>query len=228
MRTKYFNINYLPEVKIPSETIDGKRYYVTPTGNKYPSVTTILSSMSEVGIAQWRARVGEEEANRVSTQASGRGTRVHTIAEHYLRNEEDYAKDAMPANLETFNQIKEFLDSHCDEVYGNEIALYSDTLKTAGRCDLVGRIHGIRTVGDFKTSKKSKREAWIKNYFFQCTTYALMLYEMYGVWCPQICIMIATDEDGLQPIVKQTKQYVEEVRDFFEDWHSKNSQLTRA
>lgn len=222
-RTKYFDLQYYPSYTLPTETVNGKRHYRTPEGQLYPSVTTVLSSMSAEGIATWRARVGEESANKVSVQASGRGTQVHKIAEDYLRNEDNYLDGHMPANIETFNQIKKYLDEHVDIVYGNEIALYSHDLKTAGRCDLVGRIHGIRTVGDFKTAKKHKKEEWIKNYFFQCTAYALMLHERQGIWCPQICLMIATDEDGLQPILKQTSQYVEQVRSFFDEWHGKNS-----
>lgn len=227
-RTKYFDIQALPSITLPTENVNGKRHYVTPEGNRYPSVTTVLSSMSAQGIAEWRARVGNEEANKISTQASGRGTKVHQIAEDYLLNKDNYLEGHMPSNIETFNQIKRYLDDWCDEVYGNEIALYSHDLKTAGRCDLVARIHGIRTIGDFKTSKKWKKEEWIQNYFFQCTAYALMLYERHKVWCPQICLMIATDEDGLQPILKQTSQYVDEVRHFFDDWHVKNSLLTNV
>ena len=220
-RTKYFDLKYYPSHNLPTETVNGKRHYVTPEGNRYPSVTTVLSSMSADGIAAWRKKVGNDVANKVSTQASGRGTKVHQIAEDYLKNKDDYLNGHMPANIETFKQIQTYLDNHVDEVYGNETSLYSDDLKTAGKCDLIGRIHGIRSIGDFKTAKKYKKEEWITNYFYQCTAYALMLYERQQVWCPQICLMIATDEDGLQPILKQTKQFVEPVRQFFDDWHSK-------
>jgi len=222
-RTKYFDLKYYPSNDLPTETVNGKRHYVTPEGNRYPSVTTVLSSMSADGIAAWRKKVGNDVANKVSTQASGRGTKVHQIAENYLKNKDNYLDGHMPANIETFKQIQYYLDNHVDEVYGNETSLYSDDLKTAGKCDLIGRIHGIRSIGDFKTAKKHKKEEWITNYFYQCTAYALMLYERQQVWCPQICLMIATDEDGLQPILKQTKQFVEPVRQFFDDWHGKNS-----
>ena len=222
-RTKYFDLKYYPSLSLPTETVNGKRHYITPQGNRYPSVTTVLSAMSADGIAAWRNKVGNDVANQVSTQASGRGTKVHQIAEDYLKNKEDYLNGHMPANIDTFKQIQVYLDNHVDEVYGNEISLYSDDLKTAGKCDLIGRIHGIRSIGDFKTAKKLKKEEWITNYFYQCTAYALMLYERQNVWCPQICLMIATDEDGLQPILKQTKQFVEPVRQFFDDWHGKNS-----
>ena len=227
MRTNYFNLDeQLTGYDLPTETINGKRYYVTPTGNKYPSVTTVLSSMNADAIQQWRTKVGNEEANKISTQASRRGTAVHLIAERYLNNEEDYARDAMPSNIVMFKQIQQYLDAHCDIVHANEIALYSDELRTAGRCDLIARIHGIRTIGDFKTAKKHKKEEWIQNYFYQCTAYALMLYERNNIWCPQICLMIATDEDGLQPIIKKTSEYVHKVRDFFDQYHAKQDLLT--
>ncbi len=229
-RTKYFDLTEYIDVnyELPTVTVDGKRHYVTPDGNRYPSVTTVLSTLNADAIKKWRASVGEEAANKISTQASKRGTAVHTIAENYLLNKDDYSEGAMPSNIDTFNQIKRYLDSHCDIVYGNEIGLYSNELRTAGRCDLVARIHGIRTIGDFKTAKKWKKEEWIQNYFFQCTAYALMLYERVGVWCPQICLMIATDEDGLQPILKQTSQYVPLVRDFFDQYHRKQLTLVQT
>lgn len=219
MRTKYFDLSrQFAHIDLPTEYINGKRHYITPEGNKYPSVTTVLSSLNADVITEWKKKVGEEQAKKISTQASNRGTAVHLIAERYLRNEEDYARDAMPSNLDTFKQIKNYLDEWCDEVYANEITLYSDELKTAGRCDMIGRIHKIRTIGDFKTAKKFKKEEWILNYFLQCTTYALMLYEREKVWCPQICVMIATDEDGIQPFVKPTSQYVEQVRELFDNY----------
>lgn len=217
-----FNLDEtLADHKLERVTVNGKRYYVTPSGEKYPSVTTVLSSMNAEGIQEWRNKVGAEQAQKISTQASRRGTAVHLLAERYLRNEQDWDREAMPSNLETFKQIKPYLDKYCDNVYGNEIMLYSDDLRTAGQCDLVARIHGIRTIGDFKTAKKAKKEEWIQNYFYQCTAYALMLYEREKVWCPQICLMIATDEDGLQVFLKRTSDYVPLVRQFFDDYHHK-------
>lgn len=223
MREKYFDLQYtLPDSGLVDYYVEGKRFYRTPEGNSYPSVTTVLSTLNKQGIEEWRQRVGEEEANKISRQASRRGTAVHLLAEKYMRNDDDWNKDAMPSNLNTFNQIKPYIDKWCDRVYANEIGLYSDQLKTAGRCDLVARIHGIRTICDFKTAKKAKKEQWITNYFYQCTTYALMLAERTNIWCPQICVLIATDEDGLQVFLKQTNQYKTQVQQLFNDFHSKN------
>ena len=219
-----FNLDEtLADHKLERVSVDGKRYYVTPSGEKYPSVTTVLSTLNANAIQEWRNKVGAEEAQKISTQASRRGTAVHLLAERYLRNEPDWNRDAMPANIATFLTIKEYLDKWCDNVYANEIMLYSDDLRTAGQCDMVGRIHGIRTIGDFKTAKKAKKKEWITNYFYQCTAYALMLYEREKVWCPQICVMIATDEDGLQVFLERTSDYVPQVREFFDQYHAKNS-----
>lgn len=225
-RSKYFDLSMpLPDpVDMPTEYIDGKRHYLTPSGDRYPSVTTVLSTLAADGIDAWKKKVGEEQAKKTSTQAARRGTAVHLLAERYLLNQEDYAAGAMPANLDTFKQIQKYLDQYCDAVHGNEYPLYSDELRTAGRCDMIGRIHGIRTIGDFKTAKKFKKEEWILGYFLQCTTYALSLYERHKIWCPQICIMIATDEDGLQPILKRTTDYVEQVRSVFDDYHKQKEQ----
>lgn len=219
-RIKYFDIQSIPSCPLETVTVGGSRYYITPDGAKYPSVTTVLKSLNEEGIRQWRERVGHEEATRISTQASRRGTQVHQIAEDYLRNKENYLDGHMPSNIQSFLQIQKYLDLYCDIVYGNEIALYSDQLRTAGRCDLIARIHNIRTIGDFKTAKRAKKEEWITNYFYQCTAYALMLYEREKLWCPQICLMISTDEDGLQVILKQTNQFVEPVEHLFKTYKS--------
>ena len=219
-----FNLDEtLADHKLERVSVDGKRYYVTPDGKKYPSVTTVLSTLNADAIQEWRNKVGADQAQKISTQASRRGTAVHLLAERYLRNELEWNRDAMPANVATFLPIKEYLDKWCDNVYANEIMLYSDDLRTAGQCDMVGRIHGIRTIGDFKTAKKAKKKEWITNYLYQCTAYALMLHEREGVWCPQICVMIATDEDGLQVFLERTSDYVSQVREFFDQYHAKNS-----
>ena len=73
-------------VTLPTETIDGKRYYVTPEGNKYPSVTTVTGLLNAKWIAQWRKNVGEEKANQISRQAAGRGSRYHYLQEDFINN----------------------------------------------------------------------------------------------------------------------------------------------
>ena len=71
-----------PEIKI----IDGKRFYVTPDGSAYPSITTILSLQDKPGLKKWRESVGEKEAKRISQESMRIGTAVHQMCEFYLCN----------------------------------------------------------------------------------------------------------------------------------------------
>ena len=121
---------------------DGKRKYITATGELYPSVTTVLSILSEKSIQAWRRRVGPEVANKISTQASRRGTSVHTIIEKYINNEENYREGVTPDVLETFLSVKKTLDERIGVVYGQELPLYSDHLRLAGRVDCVAEFDG--------------------------------------------------------------------------------------
>lgn len=217
---KYFKHEPIEFEELVTESVGGMRHYKTPTGELYPSVTTVLSSLNKDAIAEWRQKVGEEAANKISTQASRRGTSVHKLAEDYLNNKDDYKKGHMPFNIHSFEQIRPYLDQHVDLVYANEIPLYSHQLKTAGRCDAIVRMHGTRTIVDFKTAKKKKNEQWITNYFYQCTAYALMLHEMTGLYCHYICLLISTDEDGLQVILKSSNAYKQETINFFTQYHA--------
>lgn len=206
----------LPELK--SETTETGRTYVTPEGKKYPSITTVLGELSKASILQWRKRVGDAEANRISTQSSVRGTAVHQLAEDYLNNKPDWDKGAMPANLFSFNQIRPILDKRVDNIWQQEIPLYSDKFEIAGRVDCIAELDGVLTVIDFKTARKPKKKEWIENYFMQGTFYAAAFYERTGVAIKQTAIIIAVDgnepqvfiepvEDYLKPLLAARKNY---------------------
>jgi len=129
------------------------------------------------------------------------------IAEKYVLNDPDYLKDCNPIHADMFKPIKDYLDQHCDLVYGTEVGMYSDTLRLAGRCDLICRLHGLPCIVDFKTATKPKEEAWIKNYFMQCAAYSQMAYERHQIMAKRICILIATEHDGLQVFYKRTSEH---------------------
>ena len=178
---------------LTAETTDKGRLYTDPDGNKYPSITTVLSILSEDAIRAWRARVGEEEANRISKQASSRGTTVHNIIEKYIANDPDFIKDEMPHNIQTFKDVQPILDECVTKVYQQEAPLYSKHLGLAGRVDLVGQWNGIDSIIDWKTSRKFKKKEWISNYFMQCSAYAIMWEERTGVPIKQLVVCIAGD-----------------------------------
>jgi CRISPR/Cas system-associated exonuclease Cas4 (RecB family) len=203
---------------LETETINGKRFYKTPEGNLYPSVTTITSQHGKDKIIEWRKRVGEEEANRISTKASSRGTRVHKICENYLNNEEDYARTnpahihkTMPDTIAMFKSLQPLLDEHVNNIHALEIPLYSHHLKVAGRVDCIAEYDGKLSIIDFKTSGKLKEESWIKGYFMQCSAYAVMYEERTGIPVSQIVIMIAVDSEHPQVFIKKRNDY---IRDF--------------
>lgn len=193
---------------VTRETTEAGRKYFTPEGNTYPSITTVLSILGKEQIKAWRARVGEAEANKISTQAGVRGTAVHTLAENYLNNESDWSKGAMPANVFSFNQIKPILDKNINNIYMQEAFLYSDKLKCAGQVDCIAEYDGVMSIIDFKTSRKPKKEEWITNYFIQASFYAAAFYELTGIAIKQGVIIITVDGDEPQVFKVNTFEYL--------------------
>ena len=195
---------------LTAETTDKGRLYTDPDGNKYPSITTVLSILSEDAIRAWRARVGEEEANRISKQASSRGTTVHNIIEKYIANDPDYIKDEMPHNIQTFKDVQPILDECVTKVYQQEAPLYSKHLGLAGRVDLVGQWNGVDSIIDWKTSRKFKKKEWISSYFMQCAAYAIMWEERTGMPIKQLVVCIAGDE-GSQVFVEDRDNWTKDL-----------------
>lgn len=191
--------------QITRKTTESGRKYFTPEGNAYPSITTVLSIIGKEAILAWRARVGEEEANKISQQAATRGTAVHKLAEDYLNNEEDWKGKHMPSNLFSFNSIKPVLDERINNIWMQEVFLYSDKLKCAGQCDCIAEFDGVLSIIDFKTSRRVKKAEDITNYFIQLCFYAAAFLERTGVAIKQGVIIMAVDEN--EPLVFKVNTY---------------------
>ncbi len=214
---KFKHIGCDIDYDLETETINGKRFYKTPEGLLYPSVTTITGQHGKDKILEWRRRVGEEEANRISTKASNRGTKVHKICENYLNNEEDYARTnpahihkTMPDSIAMFKSLQPLLDEHVNNIHALEIPLYSHHLKVAGRVDCIAEYDGKLSIIDFKTSGRLKEESWIKGYFMQCSAYAVMYEERTGIPVSQIVIMIAVESEHPQVFIKKRNDYIKD------------------
>ena len=191
--------------KLPRKTVNCKRVYETPDGSQYPSVTTVTSQMNAKAIGEWRARVGAKTANKITAQASARGTSVHKLCEDYCLNKLMEDK-VMPSNKEMFLSIKKNLDEHVNVIRSVEGFLYSDFLRTAGQVDLIAEYDGVLSIIDFKTAKKKKREDWIQNYFVQESAYSFMFEERTGMQVPQLVTIIGVDgEREPQVFIKNTK-----------------------
>ena len=191
---KKFNHYDSSLLDLKTENIDGKRHYVTPDGNKYISITTLLSNLSKAGIQKWRERVRAEEANRISTKASRQGTGVHSICESYIKNEDGFLDGRMPNEVEMFQSIESLLDC-IDDVHCVEGALYSDELKLAGRTDLIAEFDNQLAVIDYKTSRKIKTWEMCHSYFMQGAFYAMAYEERTGIPINNIVIIMAVENE---------------------------------
>jgi len=202
------------------QRIDGPtRFYETPEGNRYPSVTAVLGKMMDKSeLETWRKRVGEEEAARVSARASTRGTNVHTMCENYVLGNDIDA--SMPHNMMMFNQIKKVLDEKVDMVRATECTLFSDHLKLAGSCDLIANYDGRLSIIDYKTSAKRKRKDWIEGYFLQASLYSYMLWEMTDILVKDIVIIIGVDDSlESQIFIERPQRYLEKAVDLVRSYH---------
>lgn len=196
--------------------ISGKRHYETPSGKKLPSVTTVLSLLSDDGIRAWRRRVGEVEANKVMEYAGATGTEMHTIIEEYLDNKLDEL-DRNPRALKLFNQMKPSL-KRINNIIAQEVSLFSEELGVAGRVDCIAEFDGKISVIDFKSSRKKKQKSWIKKYFLQATCYALMFEKLTGKTVDQIVILISADDETVDVFVEDKKDYIEKLKAVIEDY----------
>ena len=202
------------DFELEAKTTESGRVYFTPSGKAYPSVTTVLGSLSKEGIKLWREKVGEEEANKISGRASRRGEALHLACEKYLLNEMDFKmrQQMMPDTKSLFLQLKPHLDESLGNIYAIEQPLYSDNLRIAGRVDCIAEWDNELAVIDFKTSKRVKTKEDIDSYFAQCVAYAMMYEELVGEPIDQIVIIISTD--GLnepQVFIKSKMDYIDKL-----------------
>ena len=199
---KWNKIYEYPESRRSS--IEGKRHYAV-TGEKLPSVTTILqSTQSEEkteSLARWKAKVGEVEAERVMKTAATRGTAMHTYLEHYVKGGNvldltDVGREASSMG-ETIIE-KGFPD--LEEVWGVECTLHYPGLY-AGQTDLCGIYQGRESIIDFKQSNKPKKAEWIDDYKLQLVAYAMAHDQIYGTSIEQGVILMCTPDNFFQRFI---------------------------
>ena len=203
--------------ELNTKSSDKGRFYETPEGQSYPSVTTITGLLSKASILAWRQRVGHSKADAITKAATTRGNKVHKMAEMYLRNEMasqiNLFEDPMPHIEDMFFQLTELLDNSIGIINAIEAPLYSDQLKVGGRVDVIAEWDGELAVIDFKTSSKPKKESWIDGYFMQSSAYALMFEELTGIKINKIVIAIAVENNRSQVFIKDSTEYLQQFID---------------
>lgn len=191
---------------------NGKRVYVAEgTDYVFPSITTVLGSLENKGLQEWRRRVGEENANRISRKAATQGTILHSLCEEYIKNgvkfdPSDEAPYSFPWIEARFERFKPLLD-RIDNVYLQEKSMASVKLGVSGTPDCIAEFDGVLSVIDFKTSTKPKKEEYIKNYFMQETAYAIMFFETYDLRATQLVTLISCETGEDQVFIQKPRDH---------------------
>jgi genome maintenance exonuclease 1 len=179
------------------------RFYITPMGNKYPSITTLLGQKEKPWLEDWRNSLGTEKADKETARAADRGDAVHAMVEKYLNNDLTPTEGYLPEHIAEFNAMRLRL-KRVSNIYLQEAALYSETLKIAGRVDCIGDWDGVLSIIDFKTSTNNTSHMMIEDYYLQTTAYALMFQEMYDIQIDNIVIVMSV-EKGIIPLIFKQK-----------------------
>tara|TARA_B100000212_G_C27307405_1_gene504243 strand:+ start:213 stop:896 length:684 start_codon:yes stop_codon:yes gene_type:complete len=220
MTFKFVDVELEP-LEVEPVNKDGVRFYKLPKTDKYyPSVTSITSFKNAKFFKDWRTKIGEDEANRITARATQRGTAFHSIAEDYINGELNLDKylDNNPLSVRMFQSAKDTLN-RINNIHCLESFLYSHYLGLAGRVDCIAEFDGELAVIDFKTSTKEKKEEHIENYFVQETAYAAMFLERTGIEVKKIVTLIATEEGSIQIFQKHNlDDYLQLLKSYIEEF----------
>lgn len=209
------------------DTPEGRRY-VTPDGEKLPSVTTILSSTTpeekKKALQEWRNRVGHKQAQAITTEAAGRGTRMHKWIEDFIKTGQIGVPGSNPYSQQSHKMAQSIIYqglSKCNEFWGTEVSLYFPKIY-AGTTDLVGVHDGEPAIMDHKQSNKLKKKEWIDDYFIQLAAYAAAHNEVHGTNIRKGVIFMCTADNIYQEFIISgtefdmwTDRWFERVEQFY-------------
>ena len=195
------------------QTINGERRYATPDGEKLPSVTTILDATkpeeAKKALREWRKRVGEKQAQQITTEAAGRGTRMHKWLENYIKTGETGEPGSNPYSLQSHQMAQSIIReglSKCDEFWGTEVPLYYPKVY-AGTTDLVGVHEGSEAIMDHKQTNKPKKREWIEDYFIQLSAYAAAHNEVHGTKIRKGVIFMCSADNQYQEFIVEGSEF---------------------
>mgnify|MGYP001183550606 CR=1 FL=1 len=208
--------------------MNGVRYYETPEGKLYPSITTILSKTSDMSsLDDWKERVGIKVAEQTIREAQIHGTMTHKLCENYLNNKESDG-DFLDIPINHFKNLKPYLHK-INNIRGIEIPLYSDEFKIAGTCDCIAEYNGDFSIIDFKTSKSKLVEHYdkVQKYFMQATAYSLMWKERTEIDIDQIVIIGSEEAGNIREFIKIAFDFKEKLIEKIEKFHENKSTINK-
>ncbi len=211
LKTNLLELHELEDIQLDTISEDGKRYYTDSTKTiKYPSVTTVTGLHSRKHIKLWRERVGEEEANKITKQATTRGTIFHQNIEDYLRKEKEFIEFQNVLQEGMFKAVKPVLDEIIP--ISIEAPLFSNHLQMAGRVDCVGLFDNRLSIIDFKSSAKLKEDYMAKQWYIQMTAYAIMVEELTGKPIEDIVAIVGIEGiNTFQIFMSNPKDHVDDL-----------------
>lgn len=202
------------------DTPEGRRY-ATPDGEKLPSVTTILDytkpEEKKKALQEWRKRVGAEKAQQITTEAAGRGTRMHKWIEDYIKTGEIGKPGSNPYSIQSHKMAQSIIDqglSKCNEFWGTEVPLYFPKVY-AGTTDLVGIHDGSEAIMDHKQTNKPKKREWIEDYFIQLAAYATAHNEVHGTKIRKGVIFMCSADNQYQEFIVEGAEFDSWVDQWF-------------
>ena len=197
--------------------IDGKRHYDIKE-EKLPSVTTILSATQsdekKKSLADWRARMGAQSADRIRDISAMRGTAMHRYLEAFIDGTGH--KDLTSVGKEAEPMARRIIESglgELDEVWGQEVTLYYPGLY-AGATDIVGVYEGQPAIIDFKQTNKPKKREWISDYFCQLGAYCMAHNYVYGTKIQKGVILMCSKDLLFQKFEVEGNDFVKHQHDF--------------
>ena len=194
------------------DTPEGRRY-ATPDGNKLPSVTTILdatkSEESKQALQNWRKRVGPQKAQEITTEAAGRGTRMHKWLEDYIKTGEIGTPGSNPYSIQSHAMATSIIAqglSKCNEYWGTEVPVYFPSIY-AGTTDLCGVHDNAEAIMDHKQTNKPKKREWIDDYFVQLAAYANAHNEVHGTKIRKGVIFMCSAANEYQEFIVEGAEF---------------------
>ena len=196
--------NYLGDIELNCKNKNGIRLYNVPNGDWVPSITSVTSFYNRQIFVEWRKKVGNEEADRITKRATARGTDFHEVAQDYLLNKDLDWDNYKPLSKFMFHHLKPELDK-INNIHAIERTLYSEYLGLAGRVDCIAEYDGELSVIDFKTSDKIKPEKWIENYFVRNFLCCCILRDFTGIPVKKLITLMVTPGGEIKVFDKRNK-----------------------
>jgi ATP-dependent exoDNAse (exonuclease V) beta subunit len=186
---------------------DNAHYYETPSGEIFPSITTILhetmANEKKESLQNWKDQ--EVAADYITQEAATIGTETHKLIENHI-NEVRQTDDVRLLSVAHFNNLIPFLQK-INDVHGTELRLYSNEMKLAGTSDCIANYDGELSIIDYKTKRSNQREEWMTDHFIQGTAYAQMFKELTGIEAKQVVILVSSEKNSRMEFVKNTEDY---------------------